>query len=342
VVVADNCTDDTAALARAGGALVLERQDATRRGKGYALAWAFERLLGPDSPLEQEGAAGAIAAFAIVDADTEVAPDFLSRMAARLPSSPLTEPLALQGYYGVQNPEGGWRAALMEAAFDLVNHVRPLGAERLGLYVGLKGNGMVFTRALLRAAPWSGSSITEDIDYGLDLLLHHGWRVRYVPEARVRAQMPVGGQGATTQRERWERGRYQLLRARVPGLIAQGLRRFDRRLLSAALDLLTPPLAELCVLLALWAAAAGIGWRLGALGIGWLIGCGAALIGLGLYLLGGLKASGASPLAYKALLRAPFYIVWKLALYALRLTRRGDNEWVRTARLPTGGTDSAP
>ena len=133
----------------------------------------------------------------------------------------------------------------MASAFDLVNHVKPLGRETLGLSVGLKGNGMAFTPALAAQLPWPGGSLTEDLDYGLELARRFGVRVGYAPEARVLAQMPTTTNQAASQRARWEGGRMGLVRARALPLLGEGLRRRSLLLLDMAWDLLTPPLAEL-------------------------------------------------------------------------------------------------
>jgi GT2 family glycosyltransferase len=341
VVVADNCTDATAQIARDHGAVVLERVNARERGKGYALDWALAQLLAQPAPAE---------AFVIVDADTWVEPGFLTIMASRLyPESSERGCRALQGRYGVLNRQEGWRAALMAAAFDLYNHVKPLGRDRLGLSVGLKGNGMAFTRAVLERARWRGHSVTEDIDYGLDLLRHHGIRVRYVPEARVLAQMPTTGAGVATQRDRWEAGRYRLLRERALPLLLEGLRGRDLRLCDAALDLLLPPLAELTALLCLWAAMIALGQVTHLLSDspGWWGPWAVSALGLLLYLFGGLKVADAPRQAYRALLQAPCYVLWKFALYAGRVVGRPSrtpaaaSEWVRTARVPIA-TATAP
>ena len=339
-VIADNCSDTTAAIARAAGATVLERTNATERGKGYALAYAMQHLLAQPNPAD---------AFAIVDADTWVAPDFLRVMARELTarrSGDASGRVALQGRYGVLNDGEGWRAALMAGAFDLFNHVKPLGREALKFSVGLKGNGMAFTRPLLQQAPFSGSSITEDIDYGLDLLLHHGVRVGYVPGALVRAQMPVTASQAKSQRERWENGRYRLMRERVPGLLAGAVRRGDPRLADTAIDLLLPPLAEMAGLLTLWTVVVVLGaatHRLMGPPALWAALVGAVVVGFVAYVLGGFRVSGAPSAAYAALLKAPAYAVWKLALYAAKpFARRrgasvtaavGGDEWVRTERV---------
>jgi cellulose synthase/poly-beta-1,6-N-acetylglucosamine synthase-like glycosyltransferase len=343
IVVADNCDDTTVSIAREWGVrTVLERTDTVQRGKGYALEWAFSSLLGANSPVKEA------AAFVIVDADTALAPDFLSIMARRLnqevgTTDPAQAIVALQGRYGVLNSREGWRTGLMTAAFDLVNHVRLLGAANLGFTVGLKGNGMLFTRALLQKARWQGRSITEDIDYGLDLLLEHNIKVRYEPTARVWAQMPTDDAPASSQRERWERGRYRLLGQRVPTLLLQGVRRNNLALLVAGTDLMIPPLAELTGLLLLWGICTGIGVVTHRLPIGWFYAWVVGLVGFFTYVLAGLKASGAKRETFVALLYAPAYVAWKFALYIIRFVvkpfRRSSQKkkedvdaWIRTER----------
>ncbi len=320
LVVADNCTDRTAAIARSFSAMVWERTNDVERGKGYALAWAVEKLLAEPEPSD---------AFFIVDADTQVAPDFLSLLSQRLFERQDDQGrCALQGRYGVLNKNEGWRAALMGAAFDLVNHVRPLGADTLGFSVDLKGNGMGFTRAVFEQAAWSGRSITEDLDYGLDLLEKHGVSVGYVPEAGVLAQMPTSARQAASQRDRWERGRR----------IWAGIRRADLSLFEAGLRLLVPPLAELVALCTAWSLVTGLGVVsrfVAGSGYLWML-LGTLIWGsLLAYLLGGLRSAGATREAYSALLYAPGYAIWKFASYVinrLNARRSAKEEWVRTTR----------
>ncbi|MGV3720445.1 MAG: glycosyltransferase family 2 protein [Actinomycetota bacterium] len=332
VVVADNCTDETARLARDGGVTVLERTDPAKRGKGHALNWAVSLLLRRPDPAD---------AYVIVDADTWVAPDFVRLMEAALRERrDRRDCCALQGRYGVLNAGDGWRPLLMAAAFELFNHVRPLGGNRLGFSVGLKGNGMGFTRAVLERAPWEGRSITEDIDYGLDLLSRHGISVGYLPEARVLAQMPVTGSQAASQRERWERGRYALLRQRTLPLLKRGLLQRDLRVCEAAGQLLLPPLAELSALILGWGMVIAAGAWLGVLSHPalWLGGFAGAAIGLAIYVVGGLAVAEVPREVYTALLRAPGYAIWKCWLLATHSLRRpaqaGEPEWVRTERRP--------
>jgi len=273
--------------------------------------------------------------YVIVDADTEAAPDFLEKLVAR--AAAMGDRAAVQARYGVLNTGDGWRAALMTGAFDLVNHVKPLGRERLGLSAGLKGNGMIFGRETMRVAHWRGDSITEDLDFGLDLLEDHGIRVAYAPDAVVRAQMPVGEQESRSQRDRWERGRREIVARRSGQLLWRGIFGGDFRKTDAALDMLIPPLAELFALIASWTLVCCLNIALGFVSAWWLAAIAVAWLGYGVYVVGGLKVADASGAAVGALVKAPAYMVWKFVLFTASMMRRGSDgkEWVRTARIPT-------
>lgn len=315
-VVADNCTDGTAQKAAAAGARVLVRVDPTRRGKGFALAFAFERLL----------AEGWSDALVIVDADTLVAPNLLAASAVRLAHGEQ----ALQAEYGVRNAQASWRTRLMRLAFTLFHDVRSLARERLGLSCGLRGNGMVFTAALLRRVPHDAFSIVEDLEYGLRLG-RAGVRVAYVAEAQVAGEMAVSEQASRSQRRRWEGGRWLIARQQVPSLLAAAWRTRSRVLLDLALDLLVPPLGWLALVI-----AAGLGtcallmWRQIPLVLAPLT-WGLAALAVGLYVARGLLLSGLGWRGVGALAWAPVYVLWKVVLLARRPAERAG-EWVRTTR----------
>jgi 1,2-diacylglycerol 3-beta-glucosyltransferase len=315
-VIADNCTDGTAAIARAEGARVLERQSATLRGKGHALAFAFAASL----------AEGFADALVVVDADTLVSPNLLAAFAARLAAGEE----ALQATYGVRNPGSGWRPRLMSLAFTLFHDVRSLARERLRLSCGLRGNGMAFSRGLVARVPYAAFSIVEDLEYGLDLGLA-GVRVAFVDEARVVGDFPAGERASRTQRDRWERGRAAIAKARGRALLLQALRRRDRVLLDLALDLLVPPLARLTAATAVGlvasAAALWAGWA-GVLPLAlWAV----ALLGIAAYVARGCVLTGEGPRVVAALAWAPVYMIWKAASRGTRRSKR-SMEWVRTSR----------
>jgi 1,2-diacylglycerol 3-beta-glucosyltransferase len=317
VVVADNCSDDTAARARAAGATVLERQDATRRGKGYALARAFDWSL----------ADGFADAVVVVDADTLVSPNLLRAFAAGLEAGALAQ----QARYGVRNPEASWRTRLMALAFVLFHDVRSLGRERLGLSAGLRGNGMCFATRLLRQVPHRAFSVVEDLEYGIRLGLA-GHRVRYVDEATVVGEMPSGASASASQRRRWEGGRSAMVRRFAGPLLRRGLLRRDPVLVDLALDLLVPPLSRLLALASAGSALAlAMTWWGGSAPSGaWLWW--ASLASLGLYVARGCVLSGLGLRGMASLGWAPVYLVWRLRVTA---PPAPELAWERTPREPT-------
>src|SRR6266699_3978744 len=190
-VVADNCTDSTANVARATGWVhVHERFDKIKRGKGYALNWLMQEL--EENQLIYD-------AYVILDADSVVVPTFLQSMARELARGAQ----AMQACNTVLNLSDSPSTALRFVALTLVNHVRPLGRNGLGASSNLSGNGMCLSRPLLLRYPWQAYSLSEDYQYYLTLV-RHGERVLYLPEAIVRSEMPSTFAQMRTQDIRWE------------------------------------------------------------------------------------------------------------------------------------------
>jgi len=313
-VVADNCTDGTAALARSAGANVLERRDDTRRGKGYALEFAFA----------QSRAAGFAQALVIVDADTEVSPNLLEALASRIERGAQ----AIQADYGVLNPLAAWRTRLMTIAITAFHVVRSRARERLGVSCGMRGNGWCVTHELLERIPYRAYSLAEDLEFGITLGLAD-CRIAYVDEAHVYGEMVSREAAARKQRERWERGRAQLVRAMTLPLLRAAVSRRSAMCLDLALDLLVPPLSYVALnVTVLLAAAAAATWRdPGELRWLWLAAaCAAALW---LHVLRGWQLSGVGLRGLLDLARVPFFLLWKLRVMLSRRTTQG---WVRTER----------
>jgi hypothetical protein len=266
----------------------------------------------------------------VVDADTVVTNNLLSAFAARFE----TGAMAVQAEYGVRNPRSSWRTRLMTIALATFHGVRSLARERLRLSCGLRGNGMGFSKAVLRATPYSAFSIVEDVEYGLTLA-YAGFRVHYVPEARVLGQMVATEQASRSQRRRWEGGRHALVRTHVPRLLGQAWHQRSAMLMDLALDLMVPPLAQLVALNAVGGALCVLTAWLGGGGI--VVGAcvwGASCAGVLLYVVRGWALSGVGPSGLLDLLWAPVYVVWKLTL---RFKDKGQiqedpEKWVRTTR----------
>ncbi|MBV8062357.1 MAG: glycosyltransferase, partial [Nevskia sp.] len=292
LVICDNCSDGTAALARAAGATVLERNDPTRRGKGYALQYGFAAAC--------RGRADAVL---VVDADSEVSTNALEACAARIEHGAD----AVQLHYGVLNPQASVRTRLMTLAYACVHALRSRARERLGLSCGIRGNGWCLTRAVLQRVPYRAWSLAEDVEYGLELGLA-GVRVHYADEAQVLGEMVSGERAARPQRRRWENGRAALRRSHTRRLLQAAWRRRSAVCLDLALDLLLPPLSSVVLgvsgLMALSAAATALEPSCAA----WFwCGCGCALA-LVLYVARGWQLSGLGARGLADLLRAPAFV----------------------------------
>jgi 1,2-diacylglycerol 3-beta-glucosyltransferase len=311
VVIADNCTDETAGRARAAGAEVWERDEQAKRGKGFALAWAQERLRSEGDDFD---------AVVVVDADCLVSRNLLSVIDVHLRDG--VE--AIQVDYVVANPEESTASALRHGAFALANTVRYRGKHGLGLSCGVAGTGIAFSARLLERVPWADFGLVEDAEHHMRLVLA-GERVRFAGEAWVSSPMPttLGGSGE----ERWERGRLTLLRRWTPRLLRAGIARRDPVRLHAGLEWLVPPQSLL--------AALGLASAAGRLAAGprkrSLIAA-AGLTGQMVFVIGGLRLTGAPRSVYRALAGAPRMIAAKTLLYLRLLAGRGPTTWVRTER----------
>jgi 1,2-diacylglycerol 3-beta-glucosyltransferase len=316
LVVADNCTDATAERAREAGATVLVRHDPERRGKGYALQYAYEHSL-------KEGFADAVV---VVDADSEVSPNLLHAFALRLEAGAQ----AVQAHYGVLNPQASWRTGLLTLSLALFHKVRSLGRERLGVSCGLRGNGMCFTHAILRQVPHQAFSIAEDLEYGIHLG-QAGQRVHYAWEAEVLGEMVSGEKASRSQRRRWEGGRAEMMRTFSLPLLTEGLRQGDKVRVDLAVDLLVPPLSWVVLGTGgvLGASVALSLWR-GQVALSTYVAV-ASLLALVLHVLRGWWVSGLGVRGLRVLAWTPVYVGWKLWLMLSRPEEK-KGEWVRTTR----------
>ncbi len=313
LVIADNCTDSTALLARQAGAEALERNDASLRGKGYALAFAFRSS-------REHGWADAVV---VIDADAEVSSNLLAAFAARIENGAH----AIQAHYGILNPLASWRTRLITIAKAAFHIVRSRARERLGLSCGIRGNGWCVTHELLNKAPYHAYSLTEDLEYGIDLGLA-GFRVAYADEAHSDAEMVTNEKVAGIQRRRWEDGRFQLIRSRAIPLLLAAIRRADAVCLDLALDLMVLPLSyvTLNVVLLIGCALIAVHWRLAQFAWLWLaLACVASLLA---YVLRGWQLSGIGARGFFDLARAPVFLTWKVLL----MLRPRKDGWVRTDR----------
>ena len=239
LVVADNCTDDTAAIARYEGAEVVVREDPTLRGKGYALDFGV-RHLAADPP----------AVVVIVDADCLVQPESIEHLARACIRS-LRPVQAL--YLMRADADAPLGARLAQFAWIVKNWVRPRGLLRMNLPCQLMGTGMAFPWPLIAASPLASGHIVEDLKLGIDLACA-GAAPLFCPAARVVSEFPSSNDGIRAQRTRWEHGHLGMIVDEAPRLLSRAVRMRSAPLLAMALDLSVPPLAALTLALAaIWA-----------------------------------------------------------------------------------------
>jgi cellulose synthase/poly-beta-1,6-N-acetylglucosamine synthase-like glycosyltransferase len=311
VVVADNCTDATAAVAAEAGATVLERDEPRLRGKGYALEFAIDALAARDEPPQ---------AIVFVDADTSVSTNLLHVVGERLSAGAR----AVQVHYAAA-PAASELARLRRLAFALVHWARPLGAARLGLSTGLKGNGMALRWELAHAG-LGARGVTEDAAMTL-ALARRGVTAVFEPRATAWGYMAPSYDEARVQDERWEAGRARLLGTALAAALHAAVRGRVRAT-AVALELAAPPLSAL-VAIALAALLASIAFQARALPL-----AAAACASLVTYVAIGLLAARAEPRDIAALRYAPRFVVHKLAVFAAVLRGRAAQRWHRTERGP--------
>ncbi len=316
LVVADNCSDDTAAIAVAAGASVTERNDTGKRGKGYALDWGLKHLR--HDPPE---------VVVFIDADCRLASGALEELANAC--SATGRPV--QALYLMKAPEKSQiDYCVAEFAWCVKNRVRPLGLAALNLPCQLMGTGMAFPWEVINAANLASGQIVEDLKLGLDLA-RAGHPALFWPSAVITSSFPVSHIGAESQRKRWEKGHLNLIAVAGPGLLYEGLVRRNLGLLALTFDLVVPPLTLLGIIVASMLVVSGGGRLLG--------GSSLALPISALNFLGYLAAVlvcwlkwGRDVLPVRAIPSVALYVAEKLPLYRQIISGQVGSHWIRTDR----------
>jgi cellulose synthase/poly-beta-1,6-N-acetylglucosamine synthase-like glycosyltransferase len=235
LVVADNCSDDTAAVAAAAGAEVIVRDELEKIGKGYALGFGISHL-SIDPP-----------DFVVfIDADCRIQSDAIARL--REICSELQRPV--QACFLMKAAENTpIDHSFAKFAWTVKNWVRPLGLRYLDCPVQLMGTGMIFPWDVIRSAPLASGNLVEDLKLGLDLAAT-GKAAHFFPFVTVTSEFPVSVKGTDSQRQRWVQGHIGMILKAVPRLLFLAITRRNLDLLVLTLDLAVPPLSLLGLLLA--------------------------------------------------------------------------------------------
>jgi 1,2-diacylglycerol 3-beta-glucosyltransferase len=321
VVMADNCTDNTAAIARAHGAEVLERHDTGRRGKGWALHAAIRSLLGEPTLTH-----AAWDVLVVVDADTQVETNLLDVMARAVCAGHDAVQVAYRPRPAAASPT----AVITDVALSAFHLVRSGARERWGLSCGLRGNGMAFTRQVLRDVPHTAFTRTEDLEFGI-LLGLHGVRVAFAGDTTVFGDMPETASVVTQQRERWIGGRLALAKRFALRLLRESVTRRRLMLADLAIDLLIPPVSALVVMAAAGLGLAVMGWTLGVMHGGVVLVWVMAAAALSVHVWHAAWVIGRTRALLGALVAVPAYALGK-ARIAWRGLRSTSDVWIRTTR----------
>jgi len=315
IVIADNCTDATASIARQLGTTVLERQDLNHQGKGYALDYGLSFLA--QNPPD---------VVVMIDADCHIESGSIAKIAQQA----MVKQRPIQSMYLMETPQNPTpKDSISAFAFLVKNWVRPQGLARLGFPCLLTGTGMAFPWSVICQVSLASSNLVEDMQLGIDLALS-GASPLFCEDAKTLGILPIQETAAKTQRTRWEHGHLNTLLTQVPPLIVASIRQQRLDLLAIALDLCVPPLA---LLVLLWTAAlmASVGMAIFNISV-FPFYC---LAFEGILLLIAILLTwfkfGRSILSLKTLLSIPFYILWKLPMY-FNFLKKPQQEWVRTQR----------
>lgn len=315
VVIADNCTDCTAEIARLAGAEVFVRENEDLRGKGYALDYGLKRL-----------AADPPEVVVIVDADCEVSQGSLEILANAVQRS--GRPVQ-STYLMAQPTEATLRDQISAFALTLKNLVRPLGMRALGWPCLLTGSGMAIPWSLVSTVSLAGNRNADDMQFTVDLALQ-GALPLYEPRSSVTGRL-MAAEDAYSQRTRWEHGHLRMILTQAPRLLGASLIQRRADLLILALDMTIPPLS---LFILTWMGLLLL--SLGAFSLGlvpWMsliLSAGAGLpICLGFWI--AWSRFGSTLLPSQSWKEIPRYLLWKAPIY-LKFITRPQTRWLKTER----------
>ena len=208
-VIADNCTDNTAEIARNAGAIVFERFDEEKKTKGFALQWFLAQKIEEDAPYD---------AFCVFDADNVADKNFLNAMNKKLCQGENV----VQGYRDIKNPTDNWITAGYAIFYWMMNRFYHLARYNLGLSPLLNGTGFMVRFDIIKPTGWDTKTLTEDIEFSLKNIIE-GRKLGWATDAIVYDEQPTSFKQSWKQRERWTVGHIQCMKE-YTGLLATAVK----------------------------------------------------------------------------------------------------------------------
>lgn len=209
-VICDNCTDQTAQIAREHGVNAMERHNAKLRGKGYAIEWMLKELW--KMPRQYD-------AVVMFDADNLVSTDYLKHMNNDLCNGSKV----IQAYLDTKNPHDSWITAAYAITYWYCNRLWQLPRTNLGLANYLGGTGMCFESNLLKEIGWGATSLVEDLEFTMRCV-QRGVNPTFNYDAKVFDEKPLTFKASARQRLRWMQGHFDVARRYFFPLFWQGIK----------------------------------------------------------------------------------------------------------------------
>ena len=318
-VVADNCTDKTAEVARRAGALVHERFSETGKGKGFAMDWIFERLFKMERQYD---------GVCVFDADNLVHLDFLKEMCSHLNNG---EQL-IQGYLDSKNPEDTWISGVFSLNFWIVNHVWHLAKYNMGLSCCLGGTGMCIDTRLLKRYGWGATCLTEDMEFTMKAIMEN-IPTTWAHDAIIYDEKPLTFSAAWKQRQRWAQGHFDVCHRYLPKMLLKGLREHNLVVLECTFNLFQPYMLMISTFFVLCSSIysfypfyTNVLYTILPLQIWEIIGFGQYIFPVAV-----LWKIRASLKSWLYLILYPIFIYSWIPITAIGWWHRNDHEWAHTA-----------
>jgi cellulose synthase/poly-beta-1,6-N-acetylglucosamine synthase-like glycosyltransferase len=220
-IIADNCTDGTAEVARQMGVTACERHNANLRGKGYAIEWMLANLW--KMPRQYD-------AVVMFDADNLASPDFLMHMNNELCGGAKV----IQGYLDTKNPNDSWITASYAMSYYFANRFWQLTRKNMGIANYLGGTGMCFESELLKQVGWGATSLVEDLEFSMRCV-KLGIKPVISFDAKVYDEKPLTFRASARQRLRWMQGHFDVCRRYFFPLLWQGVKERSWTKIDAAI-----------------------------------------------------------------------------------------------------------